>query len=114
VVEGDLFLEHPTGRLDHLPNDLVLHQRRIDDEAGIQRSVHAGGDDVAGPLINFNLGHCRPIGHMMRAEPDATAARDAALRPRRTCDAWCPSGGFGGGVEHAEPAVIADVLAAEF
>ena len=37
VVEGHLFLEHTAGGLDDLPDDLVLHQCRVDDETGIQR-----------------------------------------------------------------------------
>ena len=114
LVECHLFLERAAHGLDHLPDDLVLDQRRIDDLAGIERAVDPLGHDVAGAPVDLDLGHRRAIRDVMGAEPDAAAGHDLGIGQRRGRDPRFPSRRFGGGIEHAEPALVADVVAAEF
>src|SRR6202011_6194620 len=63
AVERDFFHQCATGRLDHVAMDLVTDAVRVDHQAGILAGDDAGDADVAGRLVDGDVGDPgRPCG----------------------------------------------------
>ena len=101
-------------RLHHHADDLVLNERWVDSEPGIEGAEQALGHDIAGAPVDLDLRDRGPVGHVVSAKPDAPSDRDiATARVHMGGLHGRPVGRRSRGVEHAEPAWISDVTAAE-
>src|SRR5690606_39428782 len=113
LVERDLLEQHAARGLHELPDDLRFDDGRIDDEAGVDRAVKMLNRDSPRRLVDLDLGDRAAPRREMRAEADAAAADDVACVLAAASGPGRPPGRFGGGVEHAEPALVRDVPPAE-
>ena len=90
AVERDLFHQRAAGRLDDVAVDLVADAVGVDHQAGILTGDHAGYTDIAGRLVDGDIGNPgRPRGAVARKLAvnvqrvgKAPSAHDVALRDR--------------------------------
>ena len=89
AVERDLLHQRAAGRLDHVAVDLVAHAVRIDHQAGILPGHHARHADIAGRLVDGDVGDpgrprradSREICCAHRAHRQSRARARCRLRP---------------------------------
>ena len=113
AVERDFLHQRAAGGLDDVAVDLVPHAVRIDHQAGILSGDHARHADIAGRLVDGDVGdpgrprravagklavHVERIG---KAAPAHDVAFGHRLLPHRP---WLPAGAFGHGVDEVDRA----------
>ncbi len=114
-VEVDFLEQHAAGGLHQLAFDLVLDDQRVHDQPGIERAIQVQDAHATRVHVDFDIGHRRAMRDQMRAQADAAAATQAlAGSVARARAARLQSAARGRGLQHATPARVADVAAAEF
>ena len=123
AVERDFLHQRAAGRLDHVAVDLVTDAIGIDHQAGILPRDHAGDADVAGRLVDGDVGNprrpCRAVTRKFAVNVErigkAATAHDVTIGLRfLTHRSRFPSGTLGDGVDEIDRARILQIAQAIF
>ncbi len=123
AVERHFLHQRAAGRLDHVAVDLMTHPFRVDHQPGILARDHAGDADIAGRLVDRDVGDpCRPRRAIAREFAvhierigKAAAAHDVALGfrllPHRP---WFPPRALGHRIDEIDGARVLQIAQAIF
>src|SRR5260370_41752946 len=121
AVERDLLHQRTAGRLDDVAVDLVADAVGVDHQAGILTGDHAGYTDIAGRLIDGDIGNpggpggavARKLAVNVQRVGKAPSAHDVTLRDRLLPDrARGPGRSLGNSVDQGNRTGIPDIAQA--